>query len=104
MASALYEKFYAAVRRIPKGRVATYGQIAKLAGYPRHARHVGFALNALTKDDVPWHRVINSQGRVSARAEPLFGFEGRQRLMLEREKVRFGPDGRVPLEKFQWKP
>jgi methylated-DNA-protein-cysteine methyltransferase-like protein len=96
------ERIYAVVRRIPRGRVATYGQVARLAGLERHARQVGYALNRLSDDtDVPWHRVINAQGAISARAIPD---DGRyQRILLAGEGVRFTAAGRVPLERYQWK-
>ncbi len=101
--SPSYERIYAVVRRIPSGRVATYGQVAKLAGLPGHARQVGYALHALRPDeDVPWHRVINAQGAVSPRAEP--GWERIQRRYLEREGVGFDERGRVALERFAWRP
>lgn len=101
MASGSYQRIYAAVRRIPKGRVATYGQVARLAGLPRHARQVGYALHALPEgSDVPWQRVVNAQGAVSPRAVP--GFEDEQRTRLEAEGVVFGPSGRIPLARFQW--
>lgn len=102
MSSKTYRTFYAVVSRIPAGRVATYGQIARLAGLGNHARQVGYALNALTaEDEVPWHRVINAQGRISRRAEPVY--ESIQRELLEREGVVFGPDGRISLQRYQWK-
>ena len=96
-----YQRIYAAVRRIPRGRVATYGQIARLAGIPRHARQVGYALAALRDDDVPWHRVLNAQGEVSARAEPGMLI---QRKLLEREGVVFDGRARVSLARFGWQP
>lgn len=99
--TAHYERIYAAVRRIPRGRVATYGQVAKLAGLPRHARQVGYALAALPAgSDVPWQRVVNAQGKVSPRAVP--GFEEEQRVLLEREGVVFGASGRIALARYQW--
>ncbi|MDE3127281.1 MAG: MGMT family protein [Gemmatimonadota bacterium] len=99
-----YAKIYAAARRIPRGRVATYGQIARLAGLPGHARQVGYAMAALKAGTlVPWHRVINAQGRVSPRrAGPGAGV--RQRQLLEREGVAFAPSGKVPLERYGWEP
>jgi methylated-DNA-protein-cysteine methyltransferase-like protein len=101
MASERYERIYAVVEEIPEGRVATYGQVAALAGLPRHARQVGYALHALPDDrHLPWHRVINSQGAVSLRAEP--GREGLQRAMLEAEGVVFSAAGKVDLRRFQW--
>jgi methylated-DNA-protein-cysteine methyltransferase related protein len=99
--SGVYGRIYAAVRRIPRGRVATYGQIARLAGLPRHARQVGYALSALANDSVPWHRVVNVQGGISGRSEP--GFEERQRGLLEREGVVFGPSDRLSLARWRWR-
>lgn len=102
MSSKTYQTFYAVVRRIPAGRVATYGQVARLAGLSNHARQVGYALNALAAEDtVPWHRVINAQGRISRRAEPVY--ESIQRELLEREGVVFGQDDRISLPRYQWK-
>ncbi|TPW21746.1 MAG: ybaZ [Elusimicrobia bacterium] len=99
--SGNYERIYAAVRRIPEGRVATYGQVARLAGLPRHARQVGYALHALPDgSDVPWQRVVNAQGAVSPRSVP--GFEDQQRVLLIREGVVFAPSGRIPLARYQW--
>lgn len=91
------------VRRIPRGRVASYGQVARLAGLPGRARQVGYAMHALPAgSSVPWQRVVNAAGEVSRRRVP--GAELTQRLLLEREGVRFGPGGRIPLEQFGWKP
>ena len=98
--SGSYARIYDVVRRIPRGRVATYGQVAELAGLPGHARQVGYALHALAVDDVPWHRVINAQGRVSQRSDP--GCDGYQRELLEGEGVEFNTRGQVPLERFRW--
>jgi methylated-DNA-protein-cysteine methyltransferase related protein len=84
--------------------VATYGQVARLAGLPGQARLVGYALSALPeRSSVPWHRVVNARGEVSPRSgdSPMAIV---QRLRLERERVRFDPRGRIPLESFQWKP
>ena len=100
--SSRWELFYAVVREIPAGRVATYGQVAALAGLPRHARQVGYALHALTDEEVPWHRVINASGEVSPRSAP--GWEGRQRALLEVEGVVFSAAGRVDLRTFRWDP
>ncbi|MDH3521474.1 MAG: MGMT family protein [Myxococcales bacterium] len=98
-----YERIYSVVRRIPRGRVATYGQVARLAGMPGHARQVGYALHALPESrDVPWQRVLNAQGRVSPRAEP--DWEQIQRQLLEREGVRFDTSGRTDLERYGWRP
>ena len=95
-------RIYAVIRDIPKGRVATYGQIAALAGLRGHARQVGYALHASVDDDVPWHRVINSRGEISQRSDP--GPEPLQRVMLEDEGVVFDTRGRINLKRFQWNP
>jgi methylated-DNA-protein-cysteine methyltransferase-like protein len=101
--SPTYARIYAAVRRIPRGRVATYGQIAELAGLPGHARQVGYALHALPAGTtVPWHRVLNARGALSLRREA--GAELTQRLLLEREGVRFDAGGRVDLARVRWRP
>ena len=85
------------------GRVATYGQIAELAGIPQQPRQVGYALYALRRgSDVPWHRVINARGEVSARSAP--GTEGLQRAALESEGVVFDTGGCVDLARYQWCP
>lgn len=99
-----YRRIWAVVLRIPRGRVATYGQIARLAGFPNHARLAGYALHALSdRSPVPWHRVVNAKGEVSPRRDGS-GHERLQRLMLEREKVRFDTRGRIPLATFRWRP
>jgi methylated-DNA-protein-cysteine methyltransferase-like protein len=91
------------VRRIPRGRVASYGQVAELAGIPRHARQVGYALHALGPvSSVPWHRVVNARGEISLRSAP--GADRIQRQLLERERVRFDGRGRVDLARFRWRP
>jgi methylated-DNA-protein-cysteine methyltransferase-like protein len=101
--SDTYERIYAVVRRVPRGRVATYGQVAALARLPRHARLVGYALNVLPAgSDVPWHRVVNAKGRVSPRANAL-GHEELQAQLLRREGVRMVEDA-IPLARFQWRP
>ncbi|HZL86592.1 MAG TPA: MGMT family protein [Candidatus Krumholzibacteria bacterium] len=92
----------AVVRRIPRGRVATYGQVAALAGLPGHARLVGYTLHALPDNSpVPWHRVINTRGEVSPRGER--GAELLQRALLEGEGVVFDARGRVALDRFAWR-
>ena len=101
--STNYTRIYATVKRVPKGRVATYGQIAAVAGLGRHARQVGYALHALPDgSSVPWHRVLNARGEVSPRGEP--GWEHIQRMLLEGEGVRFDASGRVALRRYQWRP
>jgi methylated-DNA-protein-cysteine methyltransferase-like protein len=92
---------YRVVRRIPRGRVATYGQIATLAGLDGHARQVGYALHSLPSSvKVPWHRVINARGEISPRSAG--DSHELQRLLLESEGVQFDKRGRVPLKKYQW--
>jgi methylated-DNA-protein-cysteine methyltransferase-like protein len=98
-----YRRIYAVVARIPRGRVATYGQVAALAKLPRQARLVGYALAALPPDsDVPWHRVVNAKGQVSPRGNGL-GHEELQAQFLAREGVRFVA-GAIPLARFRWAP
>jgi methylated-DNA-protein-cysteine methyltransferase-like protein len=100
--AAIYGDIYAVVCRIPEGRVATYGQIARLINRPRLARQVGYALAALRDaDQVPWHRVVNAQGRVSRRADP--GAEDYQRILLEGEGIGFDEDGRIDLSLYLWR-
>jgi methylated-DNA-protein-cysteine methyltransferase related protein len=97
-----HDRIYEVVRRIPRGRVSTYGDVAALAELPGHARLVGYALHALPETTtVPWHRVINHRGGISlGRAYP--GGELVQRRLLEAEGVEFLPDGCVPLRRFRW--
>lgn len=99
-----YERIYAVVSRIPRGRVATYGQVANLAGLAGQARLVGYALSALgPRSGIPWYRVINAQGQVSARRDG--GPANRvQRLRLEDEGVRFDAAGTIRLQAFRWRP
>ena len=95
-----YAKIYEWVRRIPEGKVATYGQIAGLVGNCS-ARQVGYALASLAEDSgVSWHRVINSQGRISRRS----GAEGHhlQRLLLEAEGIVFSADDSIDLNEYRW--
>ena len=99
-----YLEIYAVVALIPAGCVATYGQIARLAGLDGHARQVGYALSALQDGcELPWHRVVNAQGRISPRSGggPA---DIVQRLRLEHEGVQFDEQGRIPLKHFQWHP
>jgi len=99
-----WTRIYATVRRIPAGRVATYGQVASVAGLGRLARVVGYALAAVVDSStVPWHRVINARGEISMRHDGPGGGV-LQRLRLEREGVRFDARGRVSLAEFGWRP
>jgi len=96
-----YARIYAAVRRIPKGRVATYGAVARVAGLPGNARMVGYALSALPDGTAtPWHRVINAKGELSLGRATASGIS--QRIRLEREGVAFDAAGRVSLARFGW--
>jgi len=94
--------FYEIIACIPPGRVATYGQIAILAGFRGHARQVGYALAATPEHlDLPWHRVINAQGRVSPRAHSKF--HEFQEELLRREGIEMAA-GRVDLTRYRWAP
>ena len=94
---------YATVCRIPPGRVATYGQVARLSGLGRMARQVGQALAVLPEDsEVPWHRVVNAKGEVSARAGSDGLAESLQRRRLEAEGLRFRAGGRLDLRSCTW--
>ena len=94
-----FEKIYEVVKTIPEGKVATYGQVAVLAGDPRWARVVGYALHVNPYPGIiPCHRVVNREGRVAPGF--AFGGEGVQRQLLETEGVVFESDGRIDLEKY----
>ncbi len=98
-ASPLYTAIYSLVRCIPTGQVTTYGRIAAQVGCT--ARTVGFAMAALpAENDVPWQRVINSQGKISSRTDG----EGNllQRSLLENEEIQFNQNGRIELKKYLW--
>ena len=97
-------RIYAVVRQIPEGSVATYGDIANLAGLPRHARLVGYSLHALPENsDVPWYRVVNSQGQLSL-AKLSHAGAAEQQERLANEGVEFSAQGRVLFKKFRWRP
>lgn len=103
MGSAFYAAVYDLVAQIPEGRVMSYGQIAGLLGKPRAARQVGYALAATPADlALPWHRVINSKGEVSRRADG--DRADYQRLLLEAEGVVFTAKGRVAIADYRWWP
>ncbi len=106
MATELYELVWAAVKRIPRGRVATYGQIAALVDMPRHARQAGYALAATPEGKkIPWHRVINAQGKISLRLKHWeSGSDDLQRILLEAEGILFDSTGKVDLKRFRWQP
>jgi methylated-DNA-protein-cysteine methyltransferase-like protein len=96
------ERVYKIVRRIPPGRVMTYGQIAYLLGEGYTPRTVGFVMHGADELNTPWHRVINSQGKCSTGRIVLPA--DKQQRMLEREGVKFDDRGRCDLETFLWKP
>ncbi len=101
MPNAFTTRIYEVVRQIPRGCVASYGQVAALAGNPRGARGVGFALHRNPQPGViPCHRVVFKDGRLCGGF--AFGGEGAQRALLEDEGVAFLPDGRVDLQKCGW--
>jgi len=97
-----YPRIHAAVRRIPRGKVATYGQIAALAGLPHAPRVAGYALHALPPGTpVPWHRVVAAGGKLSLGRLSADGATT-QRLRLEHEGVRFDGRGCVHMAEHQW--
>jgi methylated-DNA-protein-cysteine methyltransferase-like protein len=101
--SFAYRDIYAVVALIPRGKVATYGQVAQLAGLPGRARQVGYALSALNDKTIPWHRVVNARGEISHRPGDNAAAE-MQRYRLETEGVVFDPHGRISLARNQWRP
>ncbi|MNL18003.1 methylated-DNA--protein-cysteine methyltransferase [compost metagenome] len=90
------------IQKVPAGKIATYGQIAKLAGKPQGARGVAWILNSSSKaHKLPWQRILNSSGKISF---PVDSAEYRkQRKLLENEGIVFGDNGQIDLKKFQWK-
>ena len=101
--ATFFDSVYALVGCIPRGRVATYGQIARLLGAPRSARVVGWAMHGTPKGSrLPWHRVVQQGGSLSPGACPAD--PGRQRRLLEREGVMFRLDGRIDMLVHQWHP
>lgn len=102
MAEKFFERVYEMVRQIPEGRVATYGQVARMLGRPRGARQVGYAMHASPgmAAGVPCHRVVFKDGSLADGF--AFGGSGVQRGMLESEGVTFLPDGRVDMKRCQW--
>lgn len=98
---SLYHRIYAVVRQIPYGHVATYGQVAAIVGKCT-ARSVGFAMAAVpAAADIPWHRVINHEGRISPRRRGDGSI--RQRKLLEAEGIRFDRQGRVSFHEVGWR-
>ena len=100
--NGFFQRVYQIVAQIPKGKVATYGQIATLLGEPRNARVVGWAMHSAPRTlNLPCHRVVNKAGTMGPGY--LFG-PGEQRLLLEAEDVTFTPDGCINLKKHLWDP
>ena len=100
MPSALYERIYEISKRIPKGKVLTYGQLAALAGNPHAARAVGWALSNLPPDSgIPWHRVLNRHGRSSF---PSRTKRKLQQALLEAEGIQFDNTGKLDLDRYMW--
>ena len=104
-----FEMIWRVVARVPRGRVATYGQIARMAGLLNGARTVGWALRALPDGrrvggrPVPWHRVINAQGTISPRGGEDGGGASRQSAALKREGIRVPRGGRIDLRRYLWR-
>ncbi|WP_114765362.1 DNA base-flipping protein [Vibrio rhodolitus] len=94
-------QIFAVIHQIPYGKVTSYGEVAKLAGYPGYARHVGKALGNLPEGSkLPWHRVVNSQGKISLKGRDL----ERQREKLIAEGVECSELGKISLRKYKWQP
>ena len=102
MVQGFFERAWDVVRQIPEGRVASYGQVARLMGAPRCARQVGYAMHGSpgAAGGVPCHRVVFADGSVCRGF--AFGGAGEQRRMLEAEGVCFLPDGRVDMKRSAW--
>ena len=102
MSGEIFGVFYTVVRQIPSGKVATYGQVARLAGMPRCARLVGYAMSSCQDDTVPCHRVVDRFGGTKAAFDTFA--PGTQRALLEAEGVVFRLDGTVDLNLCLWEP
>jgi methylated-DNA-protein-cysteine methyltransferase-like protein len=99
-----YDRIYEVVRQIPAGKVATYGQVAELAGYGRQARLVGYALFRVDPAaGVPWHRVINAKGEIS-QSPWRQGTDHVQRAWLEAEGIEFNAQDKIDLHRYLWQP
>jgi methylated-DNA-protein-cysteine methyltransferase related protein len=95
----IFSRVYKLVRKIPRGRVITYGQIARALGMPHGARTVGWAMRACN-ENVPWHRVVNARGQISLR--PTNGYH-EQRMRLKEEGIKFDREGKINLTKYVWR-
>lgn len=99
---SFHDRVIAAIKAVPRGKIATYGQIATLAGRPRAARQVVRVLHSSSrKHKLPWHRIVNSEGRISLK--PGEGYE-EQKAHLIAEGIRFSGDDRIDLAEFLWVP
>jgi len=102
MMKSFYQRVIDIIKKIPYGKVATYGQIATYAGNPRAARQVSYILHSSSgKENLPWHRVINSKGGISLK--PRHGYE-LQKQLLKKEGIVFKKDDCIDLKRFQWLP
>ncbi|MBD2312258.1 MGMT family protein [Desertifilum sp. FACHB-1129] len=98
----VYDDIYEIVRQIPRGKVATYGQIADLAQLYGKARLVGYALYRVDpKSDIPWHRVVNAKGEIS-HSSLRYGTDYLQKALLEEEGVEFSPEEKINLRQYLW--
>ena len=99
---SLGQRLKEVIKKVPKGKVATYGQIATLAGNPRAARQVVRILHSSSeKDKLPWHRIVNRQGRIALK--PGYGYEI-QRELLRQEGIRFGENDTIDFDRYLWSP
>ena len=96
-----YQAIYSVVRRVPKGRVASYGMVARLAGFPNQPRLAGYALRH-ADESLPWHRIVNARGEISPRAQS--DSVHLQRKLLETEGIQFNESGRIDLDRYCWRP
>jgi methylated-DNA-protein-cysteine methyltransferase-like protein len=102
MATELTQRTIEILKKVPRGKVVTYGLVAAMAGNPRAARQVVRTLNTSSENEkLPWHRVINSLGKISLK--PGQGYE-LQKALLQKEGIRFGPGGQIDLTKYLWSP
>jgi methylated-DNA-protein-cysteine methyltransferase related protein len=100
----VYEAIYGLVKQIPRGQVATYGQIAEVLGLYGRGRQVGYALFQVAPgSDIPWHRVVNAQGKIS-RSPMRQGNDDLQRILLEREGIVFDTQEKLNLSRYRWNP
>jgi methylated-DNA-protein-cysteine methyltransferase-like protein len=100
--ASFFRRVVNVIKKIPRGKVATYGQIAALAGNPRGARQVAWVLHSASdKEKLPWQRVINSKGTISL---PRYGGYELQKALLVKEKIKFDGNDGVDLARFQWRP